>query len=74
MSTRRVNRKKLNVIDGGKQRASSPIPTEDLPSANGAYHGQHTRPTDSTDPAEFTAALFFWPLDVLRWWMPRSIN
>jgi hypothetical protein len=71
---RKVNRKKANVIDGKNPKnpsASSPKPNRaaDLPNVNGSSHGQRTSPTNAE---EFTAALFLWPLDVMRWWMPRT--
>jgi hypothetical protein len=71
MAKHKVNRKNLKVIDGSKAPAPGDR-IEDLPNVNGSSHGQRTSPTQPTDAAEFAAAMFFWPLDVMRWWMPRT--
>jgi hypothetical protein len=64
-----MDRKNLRVIDGEKPPAPPSNRSEELPTVNGAAHGQRTHPTE---PAEFLAMLFFWLIDIMRWWMPRA--
>ena len=55
---RQVNRKNLRVIDGEK--------------AARATETQSAKPSGGLKEADIAAALFFWPIDVMRWWMPQS--
>ena len=61
-------RKNLKVVEGKKLPVPPSNRLHELPNANGS-HGQRSTPT-SLDVAELTTAVWFWPLDVMRWWMP----
>ena len=69
MSKGQVNRKNLKVVEGKKVSARSSHQSDELPSASAPSHGQRSTPI-APDVAELTTAMLFWPLDVMRWWMP----
>ena len=54
---RKVNRRHLRVINGEAVRPSET---------------QSAKPSGGLKEADIAAAFFFWPIDVMRWWMPQS--
>jgi hypothetical protein len=63
-------RKNLKVVEGKKLPVPPSNRSDELPNASGSSHGgQRSTPT-SLDVAELTTAMLFWPLYVMRWWMP----
>jgi hypothetical protein len=69
MPKAKVNRKNLRIVESKKPPA--PNRPEVPPSVNGS--SQHSQPTNP-NVAEFATTMLFWPLRVMKWWMPASIS
>lgn len=64
---KRKHRQNLKIIKGGKPPKQSEV-REELPAVSGSSHGQREIPTE----AKFVTAVFFWPFDVMRFWMRQA--
>jgi len=58
MSRRKVDRKNLRVVSSN---AAQPSETK-------------AAQQSASNDAAIAVAFFFWPIDVMRWWMPRSVG
>ena len=58
MSKRKIDRKNLRVVS-----SNAALPAETKAAKQ-----------SGSNEAAIAAAFFFWPIDVMRWWMPRPVE